>query len=352
MRNKTLRAATALLRPVLTVITALVIGSLLVLPTGVSPLEAYRELLRGSLGSATAVLGTLMRATPLLFTGLSACIALKAGVFNIGLEGQLYLGAMAAGLVPLYLSGLPGWALIPLSFLAAGLAAVLWSLIPVLLKVRYGINLVITSIMMNNLGTLFTTYLASYPFKGDLPIQATQKIPEQAMLLKFSPYSSLNAGFLLALLLAVLLYFFMFRTPQGYELRGLGVSENFTKYIGVDVGKKTLSIMFISAFIAGLGGAEQTLGVNNMFIANFSPGYGFTGVTVALLGGMHPFGVIVGAIFFGALTNGAIQMEVMTNVSRDLINTIQAVIILLLAADKLFRFSLDKRRMGREAKNA
>ncbi len=344
MKEKLQKACFTGLRPVLTILVAMLIGSLLILPTGTSPLEAYGVLFKGAFGSATAIFNTLTRATPLLFCGLSACIALKSGVFNIGLEGQLYLGGMASALVAYYCSPLPGFLLIPLAFLAAGLAGILWSVIPAFLKEKFGINLIITSIMMNNIAILFTTYLCSYVFKGDLPVPATPKIPEHAMLFKFSPRSDFNIGFLITLVIAVLLYILIYKTSFGYECRALGLSENFTSYIGVNVGKRALTVMFISAFIAGLGGAEQTMGVNNMFISNFSPGYGFTGITVVLLGGVNPIGVVIGAIFFGALTNGATQMEVMTNVSRDLINTIQAIIILLLAADGLFRFGIRKKK--------
>lgn len=332
------------LKPVITVLAAMLIGSLLILPTDNTPWEAYTVLLRGAFGSKNAILGTLMRATPLMFTGLAGCVALKAGIFNIGIEGQLYMGAMASALLAYYCRFLPGFLLIPFCLLGAGAAGVLWSLIPAALKERYQVNLIISSIMMNNIATLFTTYLCTFVFVGDLPIPATPKIPDWAMLPKFSVRSDFNIGFFIALVIAVGLYLLIYKTPFGYELRALGLSSGFTKYIGVNVGKKIYTIMFISAFIAGIGGAEQTLGVNGMFISNFSPGYGFTGITVLLLGGMHPFGVVVGAVFFGALTNGAIQMEVATSVSRDLINTLQAVIILLLSADQLFRFSIRRKR--------
>lgn len=344
MSEKQKEILTSGLKPVITVFIALLIGSLLILPTNTSPLEAYAVLFRGAFGSTNAILGTLMRATPLMFAGLAGCIALKAGIFNIGIEGQIYMGGMAAALLAYYCRALPGFLLIPVSLLGAGAAGMLWSVIPAVLKERYHVNLIISSIMMNNIAILFTTYLCTFVFVGDLPIPATPKIPTWAMLPKFSVRSDFNIGFFLAVVIAIGLYLLIYKTPFGYELRALGLSMDFTKYIGVNIGKKIYVIMFMSAFIAGLGGAEQTLGVNGMFISNFSPGYGFTGITVLLLGGMHPFGVIVGAIFFGALTNGAIQMEVMTSVSRDLINTLQAVIILLLSADQLFRFSMKRRR--------
>ncbi len=332
------------LKPVLSVLIAMVIGVLLILPTGTSPLEAYGQLFGGAFGSFSAFCGTLEKATPLLFCGLSACIALKAGIFNIGIEGQLYMGAIASALVAAYADFLPDFLIIPASLLAAGAAGMAWAVIPAVLKDRYQINLIISSIMTNNMAILFTTYLSSYLFKGDLPLAATPKIPPSAVLPPLVSTCNLNAGFILAMVIAVILYVVMFQTPFGYELRAMGLSEGFTKYMGVPTRKMLYVIMMASAFIAGLGGAEQSLGVNKMFISGFSSGYGFTGITVVLLGGMHPVGTVIAAIFFGALTNGANRMEVMTSVPKDLISTIQAVIILLLAAEEFLKFTAKKRK--------
>ncbi|HHT45237.1 MAG TPA: ABC transporter permease [Fastidiosipila sp.] len=242
--------------PIVTVILALLIGSFLVLPTGTSPVQAYAALFRGAFGSTNALLGTLMCSTPLLFCGLSACIALKSNVFNIGIEGQMHIGALAAGIAAVYFGSFPGWILIPICFICAGFTAMLWSVIPAFLKSKYNISLIISSIMMNNLGILLTTYLASYPLKGDLPLAATQKIPEHAVLPKLSHLSDFNVGFFLALMIAILLYFIIFRTPFGYEIRALGISQSFAKYIGVNINKKFFIVMFVSALIAGFAGAE------------------------------------------------------------------------------------------------
>lgn len=337
------------LKPIISVLIAMIIGALLILPTGSSPIEAYGHLFAGAFGSFSAFCGTLEKSTPLLFCGLSACIALKAGIFNIGIEGQLYMGAIAAALTASYATFIPSILLLPSCLLAAGIAGMAWAVLPALLKDKYNINLIISSIMTNNMAILFTTYLSSYLFKGDLPIAATPKIPDPAVLPALSSSCNLNAGFILAVIIAIILFIVIFRTPFGYELRAMGISAGFTKYMGVPTRKMLYVIMMVSAFIAGLGGAEQSLGVNKMFISGFSTGYGFTGITVVLLGGMHPIGTIVAAIFFGALTNGANRMEVMTNVSKDLIGAIQAIIILLLAAEEFLKFNAKRKRREQTA---
>lgn len=329
-------------KPILTIIVALLIGVILILLTSTSPLEAYSVLFKGAFGSVPNILDTLARSTPLIFMGLAASFAFRGGVFNIGLEGQMYLGAITSALIGIYFGQLPSIILIPLCLLGAGIAGSIWSFIPGILKVKYNVHIVITSIMMNEIAVLLTTYLSSYKFKGDLPIAATHIVSDNAKLFRFTPTSELNAGFILAIIIAIILYIVVFKTKYGYEVRSLGLNEKFTEYIGVNVGRKTLIIVFISSFIAGLGGAEQILGVSYRFISEFSPGYGFNGITVALLGSLHPIGTIIGGIFFGALSSGAIRMEVMTDVSRELISSLQAIMILLLAAEHLIRFKKKK----------
>lgn len=325
------------LKPVITIIFALIIGVILIIPTSTSPLEAYTTLFLGAFGSIKATMDTLARSTPLIAMGLAASFAFRGGVFNIGLEGQMYLGAMASALIGIYFGDLPSYILIPICLIGAGAAGCIWSLIPALLKVKYNVHIVITSIMMNEIAVLLTTYLASYPFKGELPIAATKMISDNAKIFRLSERSELNGGFIIFILIAIILYFLLFKTKYGYETRAFGLNEKFTQYIGVNTKRKQYSIIFISSIIAGLAGAEQVLGVNYRFISEFSPGYGFNGITVALLGSLHPFGAVIGGIFFGGLTSGAIRMEVMTDISRELISSLQAIIILLLAAEQLIK---------------
>ena len=335
------------LKPIITIIIALLIGVLLILPTGTSPVEAYSVLFRGAFGNVNNFYETLARGTPFLFTGLAAAFAFRGGVFNIGAEGQMYLGAMAAALVGVYGAGLPKFILLPLAVLAAGLAGGAWAYLPGYMKAKLNVNIVISTIMMNNLAVLFTSYLATYPFKGELPIGATRQVAPAARFLQFSSGSSLNTGFLLGLAAAFVLYFLLFKLSFGYEVRGMGINPDFSEYMGANVQIKTIQVLFISGLIAGLGGAEQVLGVSLRFISNFSPGYAFTGITVALLGRLHPLGVVIGSVFFGALTAGALKMEAFTNVSRDLLTSLQAVIILLLAAEQLLELLVVRFRRKR-----
>lgn len=335
MEDKTKKLILEILKPLLTIIIALFIGVLLILPTGTSPIEAYTVLFEGAFGSANNIYNTLARSTPLLFTGLAAAVAFKSGVFNIGIEGQLYMGAMAAALTGIYLGDMPAMILIPVCLLMAAFAGMLWAFIPGILKTKLDINIVIVCIMTNSIAQLFTDYLATYPFKGELPIGATLKVSENAMLPRLAGRSELNLGFIIAIIIAILLYVVIFKTRFGYEARAFGMNATFAKYIGINPTRKMIVMLFVSGMIAGLAGAEQVMGVSHRFISNFSPGYGFTGITVALLGRHNPLGVIIAALFFGALNQGAIQMEVMTSISRDLISSLQAIMIILLAAEYL-----------------
>ena len=322
-------------KPLTTITIALILGAFLIIPTGTSPLDAYTALFMGAFGGWGNIFNSLARATPLLFTGLAAAFAFRGGVFNIGAEGQMYMGAMASALIGVYLGSLPWYIIQPLAVLGALVAGGLWGFIPGYLNGKLKINIVISTIMLNNVAILLTSYLVTYPFKGDLDIGATYKVSESSQFLRFSEFSVLNVGFILGVVASIILYFLIFRTSYGYELRGFGQNPSFTRYLGIDSGKKVISVIFISGMLAGLAGAEQTLGVHLRFISEFSPGYAFTGITVALLGHLHPFGIIVGAIFFGGLSAGAIRMEALTTVSRDLIDSLQGIIILLLAAEHI-----------------
>ncbi|MEG0579974.1 MAG: ABC transporter permease, partial [Niameybacter sp.] len=215
MNDQTKKLLGNILKPIITIIIALFIGVLLILPTGTSPIEAYGALFKGAFGSVNSIYNTLARSTPLIFTGLAAAFAFKSGVFNIGIEGQLYMGAMAAALTGVYLGDLPAPILIPACLVAAMIAGMLWAAIPGILKTRLDINIIISCIMMNSIAQLFTDYLATYPFKGELPIGATAKIAEGAMLPRLGGRSELNLGFILAILIAILLYIVIFKTRFG-----------------------------------------------------------------------------------------------------------------------------------------
>lgn len=332
------------LKPVLTILIALTVGGVIIACSGYSPLNAYAILVKGAFGSMDGIMETLAKATPLIFTGLAAAVGYKAGVFNIGVEGQLYMGAFAAAVTGFYVGGFPAVIAIPVCLIAAMAAAVLWALIPGILNIRMNINIFIMFFMLNNMAVLITEYLANGPFRGEIPAAVTSRIKPGAALYKFSVFSNLNIGFIAAILLVVILYIVFYKTKFGYECDALGKNPVFAKYIGIHDKKKTLLLLVISAMIAGLAGAEQSLGAMERFYAGFSNDLGFTGISIALLANNHPVGVFIFAIFFGALTNGGLVMSASTDVPSDLITILQAILIMLISGDFVIRqFALKKR---------
>lgn len=349
MKNKfvkwCLEHGALVIRPLATIAVALIIGMFFILPTGYSPLSAYSVMFKGAFGSTTGWLGTLTKATPLIFTGLAAAFASWGGCFNIGIEGQLYMGALAAALVGCYGSGLPGPVLIPLCLLAAMAAAVAWAFIPGLLNNRLQINIFIMFFIFNNMATLLTEYLASGPFRGELAgVEATGKIASQARFFRFSNYADLNVGILIALVLAAVLWFVQYKTRFGYECSAIGHNATFGEYIGIRYAPRSLTILAISAMVAGLCGAEQTMGVLGRFYPSFSNDYGFTGISVGMLASDNPIAVVIFAIFFGGLTYGGQQLEANTSISSDLVGVIQAIVIMCISADFISRRFIRKSR--------
>ncbi len=325
-------------RPMITIVISLLIGMLFIIPSGYSPLSAYGMMFKGAFGSSIGWLGTLAKATPLIFTGLAAAFASYGGCFNIGIEGQLYLGGMAAALVGHYCSGLPGYVLIPLCLAAAMAAAVIWALIPGLLNNKLQINIFIMFFIFNNIATLLTEYLASDVFRGELiGVEATGKIAAQARFSRFSNYSDVNTAIIIALVLAAVLWFVQYKTRYGYEVSALGRNATFSQYIGISTTKKSMMILVISAMIAGLAGAEQTMGVLGRFFPGFSNDYGFTGISIGMLANDNPIAVVIFAIFFGGLINGGQQLEANSTISSDLVGVIQAIVIMCISADFIRR---------------
>ncbi len=343
--QKVLRPAA---KPLIMICIALFVGALLILNTGRNPLEAYGIMFQGAFGSLDAFWNTLAKATPLIFTGLAASIASEAGVFNIGVEGQLYFGALAAGLVGCTFTTLPAAVLIPLCLLAAMAASVVWAVIPGVLNSKLHINIFVMFFMANNIATLFTEYLVAGPFKGNLPDPATNRVADTARLARFSNFSDLNVGFLISLALVAIVWFAMKKTTFGYECSAMGRNSSFGEYIGIRLNRQRMLVLVVSAMIAGLAGAEQTLGSLGRFYANFSDGLGFTGISVGLLASNHPVGVVIFSIFFGAMTSGGLQMAASTGIPNDLINIIQSLLIITVSGDFIARSV--KRGAGKRGK--
>lgn len=335
-----------LLFPFIAVLAAFIIGAILVLIVGDNPIEAYRLLLGSALSWPDGIGYTLFYATPLIFTGLAVLVAFRCGLLNIGAEGQLYIAAFAVAWVGITFANLSAWILVPLCFVAAILGGGVWGAIPGALKARFGSHEVINTIMLNFIAIALVSYFTQYHYKtpGD-PILQTVPIgsgAEIARLGKFIPglpeRIPLNVSFIVALAACALVYFFLWRTKWGYEIRATGNNPSAAEYGGISIRKQIVLAMAVSGALAGLVGINEVMGYRYRFYDGFSANYGFTGIAVALLGRNHPVGVLLSALFFGMLLRGGIFVDAFTdNVTKDLVDVLQGIVILFVAAEALFR---------------
>lgn len=342
--------------PVVAVAAAFTVGGIIILLLGDNPLEAYGWLLSSSFGSAKDIGWTLHYATPLIFTGLAVAVAFRCGLLNIGAEGQLYIAAFATAWVGIKFGGtvvsvfgkeenwswtsLPWYVLVPLCMLTAVVVGGLWGAIPGVLKAKFGSHEVINTIMLNFIAIALVSYFTQYYFKvpGDAimqtaPIGAAAHIPRLSHYLPFIPADvPLNMAFLLALLMCVVIYVFLWKTKWGYELRAVGQSPTVAEYGGISPKKQIIVAMTISGALAGMVAIGEVLGTRYNFYDGFSAEWGFLGIAVALLGRNHPLGVLIAAIFFAVLLRGEIFVDAFTaKVSKDLGWVLQAIIILFVA---------------------
>jgi simple sugar transport system permease protein len=324
----------SIVRTVVTVLLALLVGGLIMQVSGRDAIQAYEVLFNSAFGGERAIANTLLAATPLIFTGLATLIAFRAGIFNIGVEGSLYVGAFAAAWVGFTFIDLPGVVLIPLAFAVGALVGGLWGLIPGYLKARLRVDEIVTTIMLNYVAILFTDYLVTGPFfVPNMANAMSAEVAVQAQLPRLVERSQLNLSFVVALLTFAAVAFLLRRTTLGYEAKTVGTNPVFARWMGMPVGRTILLVMFISGLIGGLAGAGQALGVHYRFISGFSRGLGFDGIVVTLLGRSSPVGVLLAALFLGALRNGASTMEMFTRIPRDLIDIVIALVIFFVAVE-------------------
>ena len=333
-----------LIIPIVAVLLALMLGALLILFIGKSPLVAYAALLKGAFGSKRDIAETLINVTPLIFTGLSIAFSFKCGLFNIGAEGQFIMGQIVAAWIGFSLTGLPTVIHMPLAFLAGALAGALWAALPGYLKAKLGVHEVINTIMMNYIALYFSHYLVMGALKEPGPIPQTPPVAAAARLWRILPGTRLHFGLILALGAVWLVYYLLFKTTLGYEIRAVGINPHAARYGGINVSRDIIIAMSISGGLAGAAGAVQALGVQFRFLDLFGfIGYGFDGIAVALLGRNHPFGVLIAATLFGTLARGAITMQSIAKIPKQIIGIIQATIVIIVAADEVLRRLLKSR---------
>lgn len=345
--------AVAALPPVLAVVAALAVGAVVLLLLGVDPLRAYAVLLSGGWSDVSGLTQSVVKATPLLLVGLGIVIAFRASVINIGGEGQIIVGALAATIFALALKDLPGWLLIPIVLIMGFLAGAVWGFVPGILKARLGVNEILTTIMLNAVALQLMNLLLHDALMDPAQkaagtyIAQSARLPEQAWLPRLVPQTSLHAGAILALLLAVVVYVFLWRTTIGYRIRAVGLNPDASHYAGIPVPfYQALSLTLAGGF-AGLAGAVEIIGVHRRLLEGITSGYGFSGIVVALFGKLHPLGAIPASFLFGTLLVGGDKMQRAMQVPSALIDTLLGLIVLFVVASDLLARRLAVRQAAR-----
>ncbi len=343
------RVGRALLIPFLSVVTALLLGAVIMLIFGDDPISAYQGLFAGAFGSGRAWATTIRKMTPLILTGLSVAVAFRAGLFNIGASGQFLMGTVASVAVGVNFDGLPIFIHLPLALLAGIAGGMLWGAIPGLLKVYTGAHEVIVTIMLNYVAANFagwTVYAGGSQGQQPGPLLdptagAVSETPDVLLSAQipwlFGPPYRVHWGVALALLAAILIWWLVFKTVVGFEIRTVGLNMRAAKYAGMSVPRTIVLAMALAGGLAGLAGAIETLGLNHKFAPEFSGAVGFDGITVALLGQTHPLGVVLAAFMLGAIDAGAARLLFESGVAADIIQIIQALVLIFVAAPSIIR---------------
>ena len=352
----------ALRVPALAVLTGLILGAIAIVASGSNVFTAYGALFVGSFGDPVRYFNgfqqlfttgetagllraiypfteSLVTATPYIFAGLSVALGFRCGLFNIGAEGQFFIGALCSAFVGYSITGLPAIIHLPLALLAGAAGGALWGMIPGYLKARFGAHEVVNTIMMNWIAFRLSDWLLNGPMKASGFRPVTPNVEHTAELPRFFPDPiRLNWGFILALVTAYALYWFLFKTTLGFEIRSVGANPDAAKYAGMNIIRNFVLVMAMAGGLAGLAGSAQVLGVDHWVGQGFSAGYGFDAIALALLGKSHPAGVVFAALLFGFLRSGATRMQSIAGVPIDIISIIQGLIIIFIAAPDIIRW--------------
>tara|TARA_B100000614_G_scaffold214482_1_gene198494 strand:+ start:1626 stop:2939 length:1314 start_codon:yes stop_codon:yes gene_type:complete len=327
--------------PVMGVVTAIVLGGILMLATGYNPIEAYGALFFGGLVRNWHI--SILNAAPLIFTALSVAFAFKAGLFNIGAEGQYYMGAMAAAWLSIHFT-LPGIISLPLIFIFAGLFGAMWTIIPALLKVRTGAHEVITTMMLAHtaryLSPVFIRANGGDPATSTHPYVTWEILPNNFLprFQQFLPQANyrVHTGILIAIVVALLIHYILYYTSWGFEIRAVGENKDAARAQGISVGKNIFRALLIAGFLAGLAGFNQVNGLDHRLFENLQAGYGWNGISVALLAGGNPIGVVFTGLLWGVLDAGGQFMARTTQTPSAIVEIVKGTILFLVVARYIY----------------
>ena len=327
----------AVLVPVLSFVLALLFGGIILLLFGINPLEAYQVMIKGSLGSGYALSETLVKAIPLMLTGLGVSIAFRMLFWNIGAEGQLAWGGIAAAFVALFLSDyVPGFTLIPLMMLLAILAGAMWALIPAALKAWIGVNEILTTLMMNYIAILLVEYLYTGPWRDPegYGFPGSAQFPEAAWLPRL--VGRVHAGLIIAILAAALVWFILSRTRWGYEIRVIGENPKAARYSGMNIARNIVLVMLLSGGMAGLAGMAEVSGIAHRLYQGLTVGTGYTAIIVAWLANLNPWGVLLVAFLMAALLVGGDQIQIALGLPAAVAGVLQGAILFFVLGGSIF----------------
>lgn len=343
------------LLPVLATLAALLVGAVMLLVLRVNPLTAYGALWEGAFGSTNSLAETLVKATPLLLVGLGICIAFRGNVINIGGEGQMVIGALLAVLIGLSLENWPGWAAISLALLGGFIGGAIWGGIAGVLKAYFGVNEILSTIMMNAIAVQAMNFLLRGPMIDPAQAELASKIPQTARLTEAYQLprlvpTRLHLGAGIAVVLAVLVYILLWRTTLGYRIRAVGQSVFASRYAGISVKRHIVMALLFSGAFAGLAGATQIFGVNYRMITDgsatgFTGSAGFNGIVAALFGQLHPIGTIPASVLFGALLVGANKMQRVVQVPSALIIALNGLVVVFVVSSEIWRQRRQRQRL-------
>ena len=314
----------------------ILIASCLIIIQGADPIEAFSEMVSGAIGSRSAIASSIRWSTPVIFAAMAAVISQRSGINNLGIEGQLYFGALTAGVIAAYVEG-PGYLVILLSIIMGAAAGLLYSVVPAFLKLYFKIDEMISTLMLNYAAIQFTEYLTIMIMGMDSNTNpdmiATPEISEGAQLIKLMPPYQADVGFIIGIVFAVIIFLFYRYTRVGYEWKMIGMNQDFARYGGIKNKINYLLIFFTSGAIAGICGAMEILGPQQRFRTEFAGNIGWDGIMVALVAKNNPAAAVIAAIIWGMIKAGSLSMERMTNVNRVLVTLVQALFVLLITVD-------------------